>query len=62
MKRNQLIKHLELAGCLFFREGANHTIYYNPKNNKTTAIPRHNEIKNTFCNEICKQLEVSRIN
>jgi len=48
-------------GCLFFREGSNHTIYYNPQNNKTTAIPRHNEIKDTFCNDICKQLGIPKI-
>ena len=45
MKRNQLIKHLNETGCLFFREGSNHTIYYNPKTNKIAPIPRHNEIK-----------------
>ena len=61
MKRNQLIKHLNETGCLFFREGSNHTIYYNPKTNKIAPIPRHNEIKDTFCNEICKQLGVPKI-
>jgi len=61
MKRNQLIKHLIGNGCVFDREGRNHTIYYNPVINKSTSVPRHNEIKDKICNEICKQLGVPKI-
>ena len=61
MKRNQLIKHILENGCIFGREGGNHTLYYNPKNNKNSAIPRHSEIKDVFCNEICKQLGIPKI-
>ncbi|MCL2132525.1 MAG: type II toxin-antitoxin system HicA family toxin [Lentimicrobiaceae bacterium] len=61
MKRHQLIQHLTKNGCIWDREGSNHTIYYNPKINKTTAVPRHNEIKDTICNEICKQIGVPKI-
>jgi predicted RNA binding protein YcfA (HicA-like mRNA interferase family) len=61
MKRSQLIKHIIENGCIFKREGSNHSIYMNLKTGKKTAIPRHNEIKDTFCNEICKQLEIPKI-
>ncbi|MEH2415605.1 type II toxin-antitoxin system HicA family toxin [Nostoc sp.] len=44
MKRRELIRHLEKNGCLFLREGGRHTIYYNPSNNRTSAVPRHTEI------------------
>ena len=58
MKRNQFIKHLIENDCIFKREGSNHSIYMNSKTGKRTSIPRHNEIKDTLCNEICKQLGV----
>ena len=61
MKRNQLINHLIANGCEWDREGGNHTIYYNPKINKTTSVPRHTEIDNIICNEICKQLGIPKI-
>jgi len=61
MKRNQLIKHLTDNGCVFYREGSNHAIYFNPAAKKTTAVPRHNEIDDNLCNKICKQIEVPKI-
>ncbi len=44
MKRKKLIKHLEKHGCRLYREGAKHTLYYNPSNKKITTIPRHTEL------------------
>jgi predicted RNA binding protein YcfA (HicA-like mRNA interferase family) len=61
MKRNQIIKHLQKNGCVWDREGSNHSIYYNPKTNLSTSVPRHNEIDDIICNEICKQLGVPKI-
>ena len=61
MKRNKLIRHLTANGCVRDREGNNHTIYFNPLTNKVTAVPRHTEIGDVFCNEICKQLEIKKI-
>ncbi|MBD2502093.1 type II toxin-antitoxin system HicA family toxin [Anabaena azotica] len=58
MKRRDLIRHLEQNGCLFLREGGKHTIYYNPVNNRTSAIPRHIEIVNVLAVKICKDLEI----
>lgn len=56
MKRRELIQYLEANGCLLLREGGNHTIYYNPLNRKTSAIPRHTEIVDILAKKICKDL------
>ncbi|MFH1050759.1 MAG: type II toxin-antitoxin system HicA family toxin [bacterium] len=61
MKRKDFIRYLEKHGCLFLREGGNHTIYYNPSNNKTSTIPRHNEIFDYLTNKICKDLEIPKV-
>ena len=61
MKRNKIIKHIIENGCLFDREGSNHTVYFNPKTSKSSAIPRHREIDDILCNKICKQLGVPEI-
>ncbi len=58
MKRRELIQYLEVNGCLLLREGGNHTIYYNPLNRKTSAIPRHTEIVDILAKKICKDLGV----
>jgi hypothetical protein len=60
MKRYALLKHLTLHGCRFLREGSRHTVYFNPRNRKTSTIPRHNEILNFLANKICKDLEVPK--
>ncbi|ABA21559.1 conserved hypothetical protein [Trichormus variabilis ATCC 29413] len=60
MKRRELIRHLEENGCLFLREGGKHTIYYNPINNRTSAVPRHTEIVDVLVVKICKDLEIAR--
>ena len=62
MKRNQLIKYLTKNGCVLDREGGNHSIYFNPKTNKTFAVPRHTEIKDTLCDVICKQAGIPKMN
>ncbi|MEH1923724.1 type II toxin-antitoxin system HicA family toxin [Nostoc sp.] len=59
MKRRELIRHLEKNGCLFLREGGRHTIYYNPSNNRTSAVPRHTEIVDVLVIKIRKDLDIS---
>jgi mRNA interferase HicA len=59
MKRNKLIKHLEINGCYLLREGGNHSIFYNPENSRISTVPRHREIKSFITLKICKDLEVS---
>jgi len=61
MKRNQLIKYLLTNGCIFKREGSEHSIYMNVKTRKRVAVPRHSEIKDTLCNVICKQAGIPKI-
>ena len=61
MKRRQLIKHLKKHGCILRREGSKHTIYINPANKQTTAIPRHIEIANRLAKKICKDLDIPTI-
>jgi len=31
MKRRELLRHLHQSGCLLFREGRRHTVYFNPE-------------------------------
>ncbi len=58
MKRRDLLKHLELFGCEFLREGGSHTIYVNREKRKSSSIPRHNEINEMLAKKICKDLDV----
>lgn len=60
MKRTYLIRHLEKQGCIFIREGGNHTIYKNPLNGKMTAVPRHREVKEFLSKKICDDLGIQR--
>ncbi len=56
MKRQQLIGYLNKNGCLLLREGSKHSIYYNVANDKTSAVPRHNEISDFLAKKICRDL------
>jgi predicted RNA binding protein YcfA (HicA-like mRNA interferase family) len=47
MKRADLVRHLGEHGCQLLREGGRHSIYWNPANRKTSAVPRHNEMQRT---------------
>ncbi len=58
MKRRELIHHLTEHGCLLLREGARHSVYYNPSNRKTSTVPRHTEIADELARRICRDLDV----
>jgi predicted RNA binding protein YcfA (HicA-like mRNA interferase family) len=58
MKRQDLIRHLEAHGCYLLREGGKHSIYVNPANNRTSAVPRHREINEFLAMKICRDLGV----
>ncbi|MGD0567644.1 MAG: type II toxin-antitoxin system HicA family toxin [Candidatus Sulfotelmatobacter sp.] len=58
MKRADLIRHLDVHGCVLIREGGRHSVYYNPAAQRTTTVPRHREVKNPTAIRICKQLGV----
>lgn len=59
MKRKSLIRHLQKQGCVFIREGANHSVFFNPLLKRTSTVPRHNEIDNFLARKICRDLGVS---
>jgi mRNA interferase HicA len=44
MKRHDLIRHLESHGCYLLRDRGKHSVYVNPANRRTSAVPRHREI------------------
>jgi len=58
VKRVALVSHLNLHGCLLVREGANHSIWKNPANQKIQALPRHREIKKFTAKGICQKLNI----
>jgi len=58
MKRQALIRHLESHGCYLLREGGKHSIYVNPANNQTSAVPRHREINDYLARRICRDLGI----
>ncbi|HHT9118370.1 MAG TPA: type II toxin-antitoxin system HicA family toxin [Candidatus Hypogeohydataceae bacterium YC38] len=58
MKRRELIRELEDAGCYLNRHGRRHDIYINPKTGRKAPIPRHREIRESLCELIKKQLGI----
>ncbi|MCI0555247.1 MAG: type II toxin-antitoxin system HicA family toxin [Anaerolineae bacterium] len=58
MKRRELIRHLEQNGCKLRREGGRHSVYWNPQANKTSTVPRHNEVADQLAKKICKDLGI----
>jgi mRNA interferase HicA len=59
MKRRDFINHLGNEGCTLHREGANHSIFFNPENGRLAAVPRHREIEINLARRICRQLDIS---
>jgi mRNA interferase HicA len=58
MKRLDLIRHIESHGCYLLREGGRHSLYVNPVNNQTSAVPRHREINEFLVRKICRDLGI----
>jgi mRNA interferase HicA len=59
MKRRDLIAHLQAQGCALVREGAKHSWWGNPANNRRTAVPRHSEISDHLAQKICRDLGIA---
>jgi len=59
MKRQELIRHVESHGCYLLRDKGKHSVYVNPTNNQTTAVPRHREINEYLARKICRDLGIS---
>lgn len=60
MKRLDVERHLRESGCQFWREGANHAVWWNPSNRKMTSLPRHREIKPGTVRAMCRELEIPK--
>lgn len=58
MKRHDLIRHLESHGCRLLRDHGKHSVYVNPANNRTSAVPRHREINDYLARKICRDLGI----
>jgi predicted RNA binding protein YcfA (HicA-like mRNA interferase family) len=56
MKRRDLIKVIELLGCVLIRHGAKHDWYQNKTNGVCQPIPRHKEINENLAKSIIKKL------
>ena len=44
MKRRELIRQLNAAGCHLLGPGSGHDIYWNPANGRRQPVPRHTEV------------------
>jgi len=60
MKRTKFIKHLGEHDCELHRNGSKHDIFINNVSKKKTTIPRHPDIDERLCAEICKQLNIPK--
>ena len=60
MKRIDFLKFITKQGCVFLREGAKHSVYFNPITNRSSTIPRHNEIDNFLVKKISNDLGISK--
>lgn len=56
MKRRDLIKKIEVIGCVFIRHGGKHDWYQNPETKISQPIPRHREINENLAKHIIKML------
>lgn len=61
MKRNSLIKYLIKESCIFIREGAKHSVFFNSVTKRTSTVPRHNEINKFLARKICRDLGIEEI-
>ena len=52
MKRTDLVRKLEEAGCELIRHGGNHDWYRNPKTGVSQPVPRHREINEFLANHL----------
>jgi len=58
MKRRALVAHLVKHGCVFVREGAKHSVFFNPAVKHVSTVPRHPDIDDFLARKICRDLGV----
>jgi mRNA interferase HicA len=56
LKRNDLIRALEQAGCVLERHGGRHDIYRNVITGASQPVPRHREIDEHLARRIIRLL------
>lgn len=56
MKRLDLFRALEAAGCVLVRHGGRHDWYRNPVTGVCQAVPRHREVNDHLANRIVRLL------
>lgn len=56
MKRTDLIRKLEEAGCQLIRHGGRHDWYQNPKTGAAQPVPRHRELNEFLARQVLKRL------
>jgi hypothetical protein len=56
MKRRELVRRLNAAGCVLLRHGAKHDWYQNPSTKISQPVPRHSEINEGLANHIIRTL------
>jgi mRNA interferase HicA len=56
VKRRDLIRRLEQAGCVLVRHGGRHDWYLNPKTRMAQPVPRHSEVNEFLARQILKKL------
>jgi len=61
MKRKGFVNYLIQNGCIFIREGAKHSVFFNPTIKRSSTVPRHNEINNFLARKICRDLGIKEI-
>jgi predicted RNA binding protein YcfA (HicA-like mRNA interferase family) len=61
LKRRELIRQLERAGCVLRRSSGGHDIYLNPRTRRSAPVPRHAEIPDSLCRIIRRQLDVAEV-
>jgi hypothetical protein len=44
---------------MFLREGARHSVFFNPQAKRISTVPRHNEIHNFLARKICRDLGIA---
>ncbi|MGA7698510.1 MAG: type II toxin-antitoxin system HicA family toxin [Thermoguttaceae bacterium] len=52
MKRREL----ESAGCVLYRHAGRHDIYLNRQSGRKAPVPRHDEVRDSLCRLIRRQL------
>jgi len=56
MKRQNLVRRLEEAGCVLVRHGGRHDWYRNPRSGIAQPVPTHREINENLAKHILKNL------